>query len=79
MLFRSGLEGGEGERQYIVFKTGNVIGERTYSSGKNGLVSIAEMLSRINNYDPDMDEFVEYWEEEGIFHVKVYIEASLYI
>lgn len=78
-MFSIGLEGGEGERQYIVFKTGNVIGERTYSSGKNGLVSIAEMLSRINNYDPDMDEFVEYWEEEGIFHVKVYIEASLYI
>lgn len=78
-MFSIGLEGEEGERQYIVFKTSNVIGERKYSSGKNGLVSIAEMLSRINNYDPDKDEFVEYWEEEGIFHVKVYIEASLYI
>lgn len=78
-MFSIGLEGEEGERKYIVFKTSNVIGERKYSSGKNGLMSIAEMLSRINNYDPDMDEFVEYWEEEGSFYVKVYIEANLYI
>ena len=79
MTFSVKMEENEGKRSYLVFETGNIIGDQGYASGKNGLVSMEEMLNRINGYDPDREVFVENWEEGDFFHVKVYIEAGLYI
>ena len=79
MTFSVKMEENEGKRSYLVFETGNIIGDQGYASGKNGLVSMEEMLNRINGYDPDREVFVENWEEGDFFHVKVYIEERLYI
>lgn len=78
-VFDIKLEGEIGERQYIIFETNNIIGTKGYQSGQNGLISMNEMLSRINNYDPDKDVFVESGQDGDFFNVKVYFEAGLYI
>ncbi len=79
MTFSVKLEEKDGKRSYLVFETCNRIGDRGYASGKNGLVSMEEMLNRMNGYDPDRDVFVESGEEGEIFRVRVFIEAGLYI
>lgn len=66
-------------KPYLVFGTENVIGDRSYVSGRNGLASTEEMLERINSYDPGRNRFVEYGETEDRFYVRIYLEADLYL
>lgn len=78
-LFSIGTAEDPGGRRYLVFRTENVIGDRSYVSGQNGLESTEEMLERINSYDPERSRFVEWEETDGRFHARVYLEAELYL